>query len=608
MFYEVRQRQVASPSDSAVRALDTEAVWIHPYASADGVVGLTLGAARLVASAMRMVLPVYYRAGDELLGVALQVYGAMEDGKEDEYVLAVQDAFVIYDMDTLRNGASQALRRDGIETFLRLTRLVIERVLYHDRMLTRFDEWTTPLELMRPLRSETRDTKVRVQHGGEPGTEAAVQGDAGTPSVSATNEADAAVAASVAERVARESRLREAALRWLDSVLAPEGGTSSVHKVGEYPTTFEEGEGDVFDRGRCWYAPDGTVANLVWTRHRWRGPDEEELALDCAFDRTTVANARTLTERDELLTQYIDILTAHAADPANKLADGSIHGLPRGAFSGEAQLSDPELVAAGAPYFALVFAVAANDWPAIGPLARALAHIADVPIARAQGQGGATKHVSSELSTVSARFAVARHLARFVQGIRYAVPDKLRGQLRPPVSTVIYRVGDCDSRSTLLALLLRAVGIDAGLFVSFEESHAICAAAVPLPIAADADPAAIREAVKAWATEVGVDMPLVWAVQPATTEAEVKAAAVRSGGFAADVETGNASLPPLVLYIPIESTAYAAVGEVNLARPDTWVFLPFSAVWKRIDPTESADPTDTTGLATDDSESRGMLA
>lgn len=645
VVYEVRQRQVAVPRTGALPTLDTEAVWIHPYASSKDVVGLTLGAARLVAAAMRMVLPVYYRAGDDLLGVALQVYGAIEEGREDDYVLAVQDAFVVYDMDALRNGAAQALRRDGIETLLRLTRLVIERVLYHDRLRTRFDEWTTPHELLRPLRPETRDGRGAERSGDVAAARAAVKpvatpvpapSAAGSSSSAAPPEAgesssaaggsvpmagglsadghsagaaprdaESAVAGSVAERAARESRFREAALVWLDSILAPEGGTSSVHKVGEYPTTFERGEGDRFDRGRCWYAVDSTVANLVWTRHRWRGPKEEELSLDCGFDRATVANARTFTERDELLAQYIGILAAHAADPVNRLPDGTIHGMPRGAFSGEGALSDPARVAAGLPYFGLVFAVAANDWLAVAPLARALARIAGVPYARTRGPGKKPVEVPEEITDPAQRHAVTLHLARFVQGIRYAVPEKLRGQLRPPVSTVIYRVGDCDSRSTLLALLLRAVGIDAGMFVSFDESHAVCAAAVPLPIDASADPATIREAVRAWSASVGVSMPLMWAVQPTVTSASMAEERVRSGGIAS--LSGGLDAPPLMLYVPIECTDYKPVGEVTVAHPDTWVFLPFSAVWKRINTTESADPTDRTGLATDDSERGGGM-
>jgi hypothetical protein len=322
--------------------------------------------------------------------------------------------------------------------------------------------------------------------------------------------------------------------------------------------------------------------------------------LDCGFDRVTVANARTLTEDDAVLVTYMSILADHGADPLNKLADGSVHGMPRGAFSGECKLSDPALVQAQLGYFSLVFAVAANDWQSVAPLARALAAIARVPYDKRKGPGRTRIEVPKAITDARKRFNVVQQLSRFVQGIRYAVPDKLRGGLRPPVSTVIYRVGDCDSRSTLLALLLRAVGIDAGMFVSMKESHAVCAAAVPLPIEPTADANAIRAAVKAWADEMGVSMPLVWAAQPSTTPGAMARDAARSGGAVPEA-------PQLLLYVPIESTAYTPVGEVSFAEPESWVFLPFSAVWKRVDRTVSADPTDTLGLATDDSERGGVL-
>jgi transglutaminase-like putative cysteine protease len=340
-----------------------------------------------------------------------------------------------------------------------------------------------------------------------------------------------------------------------------------VSTVGEYDVDFEQGEGDAFDKGRVWYSEDDTVTNLVWTRHRWRTEDGEERALDVGFDRKTAANARTMTEADELLAEYRVLLGQHAADPANALPDGRVHGMPMAAFSGEAKPSAPEFIAAWQSYFTLAYAVASYDCNAVAPLARSLARIANV---------------SQDATTLDegARYRLATALARFVQGVRYAVPDKLRSGLRPPVSTLVYRVGDCDSRSVLLALLLRHCGFDAGLFVSGAESHAICAAGVPLPIGADADPAAIQAAVAAWAQSVGREMPRVWSAQPATPEAGA----------------------PTVLYVPVECTGYWPVGEVGIQQPDSWCFLPFSAVQKQVGLTESADPTDEVGFVTDNSE------
>ncbi|MCP4663399.1 MAG: transglutaminase domain-containing protein [bacterium] len=80
------------------------------------------------------------------------------------------------------------------------------------------------------------------------------------------------------------------------------------------------------------------------------------------------------------------------------------------------------------------------------------------------------------------RYRLATYLSRFVQGIPYSLPVALRRGLRPPISRLLFRRGDCDSKSLLLAILLKHCGIDAGLFVSFAECHALAAAAVPEPL------------------------------------------------------------------------------------------------------------------------------
>lgn len=509
---------------AAEAVLETEALWIQVAIDDErkGEAPLNLSAARLIAAVMRAVLPVYYRGGEEALGVALHVGSKLADDDE----LAATDAFVFYDLDAVRNGAAQALRRDGVETLLRLSRLMIERVLYQDRLLARYDEWPVEEELLQIRPPRTTD-----------------------------------------ERMGEEQSRRHRALQWLDDVLAPEGGSSSITTIGDYTVDAEGGEGDFFDRGRVWYSADGTVTNLVWTRHRWRDENEAELGLDIGLDRRTAASARAMTENDELLAEYRALLEQHAADPANALPDGRVHGMPMAAFSGEAKPTDPQSVAQWQGYFKLAYAVASYDCNAVAPLAGTLARLA----------GTTPDAASLDLAT---RHRLATALARFVQGIRYAVPDKLRGQLRPPVSTLVYRVGDCDSRSVLLALMLRHCGMDSGLFVSGAESHAICAAAVPESIAADSDPAAIQAAVAAWAESVGIEMPRVWAAQPESTEPGA----------------------PLVLYVPIECTGYFKVGHVPIKEPASWVFLPFSAVRKQVGLTESADPTDDHGLTTDDSE------
>ncbi len=133
----------------------------------------------------------------------------------------------------------------------------------------------------------------------------------------------------------------------------------------------------------------------------------------------------------------------------------------------------------------------------------------------------------------------------------------------------------------LLALLAKHCGIEAGLFVSFAERHAICAVAVPSPVYVSpedraaleesGDPLTFRAHVEAWRHEVGLtDFPAMWAVLEDPTEA---------------AHTFD-------LFVPIESTVYSEVGGAKPRAPRSWAFLPLTAVWTRIGIREAPLPTD----------------
>ncbi|HEV2855473.1 MAG TPA: DEAD/DEAH box helicase [Thermoanaerobaculia bacterium] len=122
---EIRQRTLLDP-ETRTRLLDlplaTVALALIPDPEEPR---LTLGGARLLAAALRALLPVLYRGAGESLQVALR-----EDG-----------SLYLFDTEHGGNGTARALYRDGVELPLRLARLMIERVLSPERLRALFDEW-----------------------------------------------------------------------------------------------------------------------------------------------------------------------------------------------------------------------------------------------------------------------------------------------------------------------------------------------------------------------------------------------------------------------------------------------------------------------------------
>ncbi|MFH1465184.1 MAG: DEAD/DEAH box helicase family protein [Pseudomonadota bacterium] len=548
---EVRQRLIfdlepGAPVPEAV--LDTEALFIHPNPDfeefgedAKDIPRLTLEQARLVASAMRSVLPSMYRGAENTLAVALMVH---EPAPARDHLLGPGDAFVIYDLHDQGNGASRAVHRDGIELLLRLSRLVIERVLYHDRLRARFDHWGDRREIMLG--------QGVVDRGALRGV------------------ADASGEAPDFQSRYREAdfQLRRDTLIWLDSRLRPEGLGTSISEVGKFGSGGEPGEGDYFDLGRCWYAPDEQVTDLLWTRHEWELAGGALAALDVGIDRKTAAESRFLTQESEVIAAHLQVLARHIENAAFDLPGEQRWGAGRPIWffkgrGGPCAANDIAPFAEFAGFYhPFASAVGAHSWPATKPLA-------DLLLLRA----------ACGIEGTRDRYAVATYLSRFVQGIPYSVPAALRGGLRPPVNTLLYRLGDCDSKSLLLALLLKHIGLEAGLFVSVEEKHAIAAVAAPPPLegdaaalTGDARAEAVAEYVRAWAEEVGLGQPpALWADMPTTPSRPIVERQV---------------------YIPVESTACMPVGEVHIADPKNWIFLPLTAIWIRLGVQETPLPSD----------------
>lgn len=261
---EVRQRTLVDPETRERYRdlpLSTVALFLVPNpedgSDAGAEVGaeagprLTLDGARLLAAALRALLPVLYRGAGESLQVALAVEDAGQRQPDD--VLLPGEGFYLFDTESGGNGTARAIYRDGLELPLRLCRLMIERILPHGRLRALYDEWGVEDEIVAESQGVER----------------------------------------AASEAASEA-VRHEVLEWLDSRLQPEGGPEVGHGSAATGGSSERGEGDRFDLGRCWYSRDGALSDLLWARYRWRLPSQGEAMLDVGIDRATAAEARSL--------------------------------------------------------------------------------------------------------------------------------------------------------------------------------------------------------------------------------------------------------------------------------------------------------------------------
>lgn len=249
--HELRRIVFAEPSGSPCRSTFlTEALFLYPNPRAGEGPRLTLPAARLIASAMRMVLPSLFRGSEENIDVSLHVPPG--DGPASGHDLSSQAAFVFSDLHVDGNGACRAMDRETIELLLRLSRMSIERILAPERLLLRHDHWGDEQELRGILRADEEKT--------------------------------------AASRLLGEdlAEARKQALVWLDSRLRPEGTPAVMGPLSAIASGRQPGEGDLFDLGRVWFVSGEGPAALVWARHRWREQPGREGMLDYGIDRRIV--------------------------------------------------------------------------------------------------------------------------------------------------------------------------------------------------------------------------------------------------------------------------------------------------------------------------------
>jgi hypothetical protein len=366
--------------------------------------GLDLGAARLIAAAMRMVLRSMYRDAPEAMAVGLHL---VEQQPEPDHMLGPMDAFVLYELAEYGNGSTRALARDGIDLLLRLSRLTLERVLRPDALIHRYDEWADDRELTDP--SWPLADKDR--------------------------------------RIAFFQEARPRALTWLDARLRREGSVRGGSDMVHLPGTREPGEGDSLDLGRAWFAEEGHPRDLLWTRHSWRGPSMQEAFVDygltrAAFDaRSRLGplqgpNARVL---DEYLARTRNEGLPGRAEPVD-----IVERTDSGGERLEAVPSGPVPALHGAIVAALL-----DAWPLVRSLGARLT----------EGEEG-----SGTLEDAPRDVAMDR-MVGLVQSL--ASPDLGANPLHI-ADALVRREADPVIRAGLLAALLRGAGMDGGAFLSDE--------------------------------------------------------------------------------------------------------------------------------------------
>jgi hypothetical protein len=515
--FEVRQRILSGPETSAT-AVRTVALGIIANPALDIVAEdncpkLELRDARLIAAAMRAVLPSMYRGSDTDIQVALHLE---KDNPAPDHVLGPNDGFYLYDPHLGGNGAAQAIHRDGVELLLRLCRVYLERVLYHDRLRARYDLWADADELF---------------------------GRRTTPS----EQSDFELQAGASERE-RDHKARKSALEFLDSRLRPEGSVTGGKRSGNFGTGSEEGEGDVFDIGRCWFSEDGAVTDLIWTKHRWLLDDGTEAMCDVGIGRHTASKARRYAADDSgaAFQEHLVWVTKQLDNPAFELDDQTIWGRPNTVWSLDAGekipvgsdgnlLNDDQTIAVQK----LALAVACDSFAALGPLAELLA-----------------KNSDATTDTDRGRLKLTRFVADFVQGIPFASnrePKTFEG----PLHTLLYRLGNQQSQTLLLALLLKHVGVDSGLFMHPKTGQMMCAAALP-----EAEGSETADQMVAWREQFGrSDRRLLWGEL--------------------DPQPGSTTKMHRV-YVPIATDTHVDLASTPVDKPEQWVFLPMAAAWLRL--------------------------
>ena len=248
---DVRQRLLFDEEQRqrSTNAFHTMAMALYPNpssplaepdpATTQGAPRLRLDAARLIAAAMRAVLPSIYRGASFSIEVALHLDSRNPSSDQE---LASHEGFYFYDPQPGGTGAARALHRDGPELLLRLCRVYIERVLYHDRLRARYEDEGIDVAVYQSVRAVSPtsplDFDQRVQ---------AVQAFRRLPEAEALAAANKRVSnilskadGSVSEQI-NTALLQEAAEQALaNAVAAAEQAVAPLASQRQYTATLEQ--------------------------------------------------------------------------------------------------------------------------------------------------------------------------------------------------------------------------------------------------------------------------------------------------------------------------------------------------------------------------------
>ncbi|MEM9293954.1 MAG: hypothetical protein AAGD01_19905 [Acidobacteriota bacterium] len=274
---------------------------------------LTVGGARLLAAAMRAVLPCLYRGGGSALGLALLLQPGQEllqpepdqapensgleaegEGSEtvDEgvssgafgrqqdlasRVLTADEGFVFFDTARGGNGACRAIYRDGVELLLRLCQLLLEGLPSVQRLRLLYDHFGDRVEILREAAEEEAGPRDRRKF----------------------------------QQLRNESN-KDAlhnARQWLEAHL----GSEAAQGLDGEPQIDEDDDWDKFfppSLGRCLTVAPGHQPDVKWALLRWR-QRAENYEIRVGFDRETLLRSSGASD-SKLVAQQLKLLRAEA--------------------------------------------------------------------------------------------------------------------------------------------------------------------------------------------------------------------------------------------------------------------------------------------------------
>ena len=140
----IRERIYPRPDDEPPPRMRTRALGIFPNLEADAC--LSLASARLLAAALRVIIPLVYRGADNAITIALSVATDIpESDLPQDHLLTTTDAIFFIDLHSDGNGASRSIERDGVSLLLRLAWSLLANLPSPHALLNAHDDWDAPL-------------------------------------------------------------------------------------------------------------------------------------------------------------------------------------------------------------------------------------------------------------------------------------------------------------------------------------------------------------------------------------------------------------------------------------------------------------------------------